>query len=109
MENNSWNCDHSVLSDKYYETFSCETPYCDGYEVRCSLCGIFFTTCGCGYNNSASGWPRKRWNKFLMNKRRLHNFGSRRPDLLQNIHRHISDLRGQTHRPRNIRPPDAGR
>jgi hypothetical protein len=96
MENRQWSCPHTQLSETYFKSFNCETPYCEGQEVRCKQCGIFITTCGCGYNNSASGWPRKRWNDFIMNKRRMKNFDRRYPDLLQNIYRHISNLRGKT-------------
>lgn len=102
MQNHYWNCSHERLSNNYYESFSCETPFCEGSEIRCLQCGVYITTCGCGYNNGISGWPRKRWNKFIMNKRRLRDLASRHPNLLQNIHRHISLIRRQTNRATDI-------
>jgi hypothetical protein len=54
-------CEHKNLSPNYYKDISCETPYCTGYEVHCADCGVYISKCGCGFNNSMSGWPTLRW------------------------------------------------
>jgi len=53
-------CQHKNLSPVYYEGIHCETPYCSGWETHCLDCGVFITKCGCGYNNSMSGWSERR-------------------------------------------------
>ena len=57
-------CDHDNLTD-HFDTFTCSGAYyCDGQEVHCRDCGVFITTCGCGFNNGESGWSRKREIKY---------------------------------------------
>jgi len=54
-------CKHKNLFPNYLEFFNCPTPYCSGSEIHCSDCKMFISTCGCGFNNEVSGWPRKRY------------------------------------------------
>lgn len=74
MKKNFWKkvekCKHENLSENYYESVYCGTPYCGGEETHCLDCGVYITKCGCGYCNGMSGWPEKRWR----NKRRQRNF-----------------------------------
>ena len=53
-------CNHKNLSEVYWVTFFCPTPYCSGHESFCLDCLAFISTCGCGFNNEISGWPRER-------------------------------------------------
>ena len=57
-------CQHKNLYENYYYGFACWTTYCHAQEVRCKDCGMFITSCGCGFNNGESGWSETRWNKF---------------------------------------------
>lgn len=54
-------CSHENLSPDYYEGVPCWTPYCGGTEDHCLDCGVFISSCGCGFNNGMSGWSNKRW------------------------------------------------
>ncbi len=66
-------CKHKNLSPHYYETIYCPTPYCGGYEVHCEDCNVYISECGCGYNNSMSGWPERRW-RILWHKKEKEAF-----------------------------------
>jgi len=57
------NCKHENLSPNYSEPIYCSTPYCCGSEDHCLDCGVYISTCGCGYNNGMSGWSNKRWER----------------------------------------------
>ena len=54
------NCKHENLSPNYYETIACRTPYYGGSEVHCLDCGVYISSCGCGFCNGMSGWPNRR-------------------------------------------------
>lgn len=56
-------CNHENLYSDYYELVYCDNEYCSGSESHCADCGVFITTCQCGYCNGISGWPEKRWSK----------------------------------------------
>jgi len=56
-------CKHINLSTNYLDSGSCDTPYCSWYEEHCSDCGAYIVKCGCGFYNSISGWPYKRYKK----------------------------------------------
>lgn len=60
-----WNCKHKNLSQNYYELYGCGTDYCDAVETRCKDCGVYIMKCGCDFMNGFSGWPEKRWRKYL--------------------------------------------
>jgi hypothetical protein len=62
------NCKHKNLYPDYTDGGGCETPYCGWEEVHCKDCGRFIVTCGCGWNNSQSGWPMKRHRKIERKK-----------------------------------------
>jgi len=57
-------CDHSNISPNYYVGFSCDTPYCSGYECHCLDCGVYISECYCGYNRGMSGWSHRRYRNF---------------------------------------------
>jgi len=63
-------CKHENLSPNYSVLVCCPTPYCSGEEVHCLDCGAYSTKCGCGYMNTISGWPYRRWEKHLWRKRK---------------------------------------
>ena len=54
-------CQHENLSENYFVGLYCETPYCYGQEYHCLDCGVYLSSCGCGYNRGESGWSAKRW------------------------------------------------
>jgi len=54
-------CEHKNLNPNYFESISCDTPYCHGSEEHCLDCGVYISKCGCGFNNGMSGWPERRW------------------------------------------------
>lgn len=53
-------CKHKNLSDSYYISYRCGTPYCGADEIHCLDCGVYISRCGCGSENGLSGWPMSR-------------------------------------------------
>lgn len=52
-------CDHSDLYPDYLELATCFT--CEhGTVVHCRKCGVYITSCDCGWLNYMSGWPPSR-------------------------------------------------
>lgn len=53
------NCNHKNITN-YSSLITCGTDYCSGDEIHCRDCGIYITTCQCGYNEGMSGWSNLR-------------------------------------------------
>lgn len=53
-------CQHKNINPSYDDSWSCWTPYCDATESRCLDCGVYISTCGCGFERGLYGWPRSR-------------------------------------------------
>jgi len=60
---NFWNkvkrCKHLEVGH-YIDFGRCSTDGCSWFETRCLKCGVYIVHCGCGFENSMSGWPRKQ-------------------------------------------------
>ena len=57
------NCSHENIDRDYFDSGVCGTPNCRWVEERCLDCGAYIMKCDCGFCNSISGWPQKRWGK----------------------------------------------
>ena len=53
-------CNHENISETYYDSGSCATPYCEWAEERCNDCKVYIVTCGCHYMTGKCGWSLKR-------------------------------------------------